>query len=277
MKITILSDNYVSSSMGLLAEHGFSVHIERDGKSYLFDTGQHGVCVDNAQTLGINLSGLEKIMLSHGHYDHIGGLAKVLKTIGKEIEVVGHPAIFDKKFAVTEQFGKKFIGLVSDRTYLEDNLGGKFNLQSSVYEIAPGMWLTGEVPFTNDVEIVSGYLQVEQDGILHHDTIVDDNSLIIDTHDGLLVIFGCAHRGVVNILSYVKKTFNKPIYGVIGGTHLMGVEQDHFNFVKDFLLGENIQFFGPSHCTGIHNIMKFAHKYKAITRPAFCASRFEFN
>lgn len=277
MKVTVLAENYVTFSIGLIGEHGFSAYVEREGKGYLFDTGQNGICVDNAQTLGIDLKRLDRIMLSHGHYDHVGGLVKVLKTIGKETEVVCHPAIFDKKYAVAQAFGKKFIGMQWNKSYLEDTLNARFTFKEGVYEVGPGLWLTGQVPFTNEYEQISDYLQVERSGKLEKDMLPDDNSLVMDTKEGLLVIVGCAHRGIVNILSHARKTFNRPVYGVLGGTHLMGVSEEHLNFVKDFILTENIRFFAPSHCTGIHHIISFTQSHKAITKPAFCGISFDFS
>ena len=276
MKVTVLAENYVSFSIGLMGEHGFSAYIEREGKGYLFDTGQHGVCVDNANTLGIDLKHIDRILLSHGHYDHVGGLVRVLKTLGKETEIVGHPAMFDKKYAVTQVFGKRFIGVAWEKTYLEDALKARFNLTEGTYEVGPGLWLTGQVPSTNEYEQISDYLQVERNGKLEKDTLLDDNSLVMDTKEGLLMIVGCAHRGIVNIMSYARKTFNRPIYGVLGGTHLMGVSEEHLNFVKDFIATENIRFFAPSHCTGIHHIITFSKSHKAITQPAFCGTNFDF-
>ncbi len=275
IKLTVLAENYVPTSIGLKGEHGFSVLIQKNNKTYLFDTGQFGTCVDNALTLGCDLREIEKIFLSHGHYDHCGGLEAVVKSIGHPVEVIGHSSIYDKKYAVTKDHGTRFIGIKTDRTYLESTLDAKFNFQDGFYKVDDGVWLTGEVPFSNEFESIPDYLQVEHNGKMSKDTFVDDNSVVIDTGKGLLVIFGCAHRGMVNILSYIKKILGKNIYGIVGGTHLFNAKLEHIEFVKQFIKKEDIKLFAPAHCTGIKNIIDFTKDFPEITKPAFCGTVFE--
>lgn len=275
IKLTVLVENYIPYSMGLKGEHGFSVLIQKNNSSYLFDTGQFGTCVDNALTLGCDLRDVNKILLSHGHYDHSGGLETVVKAIGHPVEIIGHSSIYDKKYAVTKDHGAKFIGIKTDRTYLESTLNAKFNLQDGFYEVDDGVWLTGEVPLSNDFEVMPAYLQVENEGSLCKDQLSDDNSVVIDTERGLVVIFGCAHRGMVNILTYVKKVLGKKIYAIMGGTHLFDAKPEHIGFVKQFLRKESIQLFAPAHCTGIEKIIEFTKDFPEITKPAYCGTVFE--
>jgi 7,8-dihydropterin-6-yl-methyl-4-(beta-D-ribofuranosyl)aminobenzene 5'-phosphate synthase len=272
MKLTVISENYAPLSIGLMAEHGFSVFIEINGKKLLFDTGQQGICVHNANLLGCDLRQTDTILLSHGHYDHSGGLERVLQTIRKPVQIIGHSAIFGRKYALKKGLNKTFIGISVDKGYLEDNYNATFNFQNDFYEIDQGVWLTGQVPMTNEFEQLPEYLKIEQGGELIQDKIEDDNSLVIDTDKGLLVIFGCAHRGIVNILSYIKEKLDRPIYGVVGGLHLYAASIEHLNFVKDFLKSEDIQLFAPSHCTGIDKIVDFSLFFQTTSQPAFCGS-----
>jgi len=276
VKITILSENYVPPSLGLMGEHGYSVLIEKNGISLLFDTGQHGICVDNALTLGCDLRKIERILLSHGHYDHCGGLERVLKTIGRPVEIIGHSSIFDKKYAIRPEFGEKHIGIRFEREYIESILMASFHFQNGFYEVGKGIWLTGEVPFSNDFEKIPDDFAIKRNGRFEKDQFMDDNSLLIDTDKGLVVILGCAHRGMMNILSYIKKKLKKNIHAVIGGTHLFGAKKDHLEFVKDFIRKEDIKLFAPSHCTGIDKIMEFSRELPDVTKPAFCGTIFEF-
>ncbi|MDO9542240.1 MAG: MBL fold metallo-hydrolase [Kiritimatiellia bacterium] len=285
MKITVLAENYAPFALGIKAEHGFSVLIEKDGRQLLYDTGQFGLCVDNANALKCDLKKVETICLSHGHIDHTGGLAAVLQAIGRGVIVTGHEKIFDKKYVVrdnnVEIFGRRdvYIGIPFAREYLEKLLKAQFNLRNNFAEILPGVWLAGEVPFSNDFEKIPDAFCVEQNGRLIKDAFADDNSLVVDTPGGLVVILGCAHRGMVNILTFVKKKLNKKIRAVIGGTHLHDADAKQIdaviNFMFKFFKKEQTELFAPCHCTGFPTIARLAKEFREITKPAFCGTVFE--
>ncbi len=286
MRITILAENYTPFSLKLRGEHGFSALIERDGTQFLYDTGRFGICVDNAQTLGRDLTRTKKILLSHGHIDHTGGLERALIAIGHPVSIVAHQGIFEKKFISGEQylgpFGRKdvFIGIPFEKEYLEKMLKVSFDLRDEFYEVEKGVWLTGEVPLSNDVEKIPESLRVERNGALVTDDFIDDNSLLIDTDKGLVVVMGCAHRGMVNIVTYAKKMLKKNIRAIIGGTHLHDTSQVQLEFVRSFLKKiikeDGVELFAPAHCTGINTIHDLCTEFKDITKPAFCGSVFEF-
>lgn len=286
MRITILSENYTPFSLNLKGEHGFSVLIEKDDTQVLYDTGRFGICVDNAKTLGCDLTRTQKIVLSHGHIDHTGGLERALIAIGHPVDIVAHPRIFEKKHITGQQymgsFGRKdvFIGIPFERQYLEKMHKARFDLRDGIYEVADRVWLTGEVPITNDVEKIPSSFLVGINDFFVPDDFADDNSLLLDTDKGFVVVFGCAHRGIVNILTYVKKMFKKNIRAIIGGTHLHDTSQVQLEFVKCYLKEliqeDGVELFAPAHCTGIHTIMGLSEEFKDITKPAFCGSVFEF-
>ena len=286
MKVVILAENYSPFVLGVKAEHGFSVFIEKDERCFLYDTGQFGLCVDNARTLRCDLTKIENIILSHGHLDHTGGLENVLRAVGRKVMITGHERIFEKKYVVRDNnmeiFGRRdvYIGIPFQREYLAKFLQARFNLRNNFVDIAPGIWLTGEVPFSNDFEKIPDAFCVERNGILVKDDFADDNSLVIDTESGVVVVLGCAHRGIVNILTCVKKTLKKRIRAIIGGTHLHDADAEQIDsvkiFLRKFLKEEQTEIFAPGHCTGFSNIAMLASEFKKIAQPAFCGAKFEF-
>jgi len=280
-RITILSENNICNIPGLKAEHGLSMLIEKDGRQYLYDTGRDGsIPVHNARVLGKDLTKTEKIFLSHGHVDHTGGLEEILHAIGHPIEVVTHPDVFGKKYGIWSSGAKTYIGISVTQEHLEHIHQTTFNFQKGFYQVAEGLWLTGEVPRLNKEEIIPDESFEEVNGKLQKDILLDDNSLVIDTDKGLVVITGCGHSGIINILNYVKKTLNKNIYAVIGGMHLEGVDRKHFQFVEDELTRifkqAHTQIFAPNHCTGKRAIKEFRVDFPDILKDASCGTTFEF-
>ncbi len=271
-KITILAENYAYKVS--LAEWGFSALVEVDNKKYLFDVGYSGICVlNNARELGINLKDIDGIILSHGHYDHTDGLEVVLKDIGPTT-IYAHPDIFCDRYSLRD--GKlEYSGMKLSRQQLEVQYNATLNLNSGFTEISRNLYMTGEVPFTNDFEKISSHFKVKKDEREADDSFPDDNSIVIDTPRGLIVIFGCAHRGIVNILTHVRKMVNKNIYGIVGGIHLYDASDKHFNFIADFIKKENIELIAPGHCTGISRIFDLKTVFRDKVSPSFCGEIFK--
>jgi 7,8-dihydropterin-6-yl-methyl-4-(beta-D-ribofuranosyl)aminobenzene 5'-phosphate synthase len=280
LTLTILSENYTIGMLGIKAEHGFSVLVEKDGHVFLYDTGQLGICVDNARALKKDLTKLQKIFLSHGHSDHTGGLEKVLEEIGRPMEIVAHPDIFRKRFSLSDKQDKYSVGIPFIREYWEKTYDVTLNLHEHFYSVEQGVWLTGVVPFSNDIEKIPPKFVAEINGEFEHDLIPDDNTLVIDTAKGLVVVLGCGHRGIVNILTYINKKIDKKIYAVIGGTHLHNASPEHLNFILTSLrtlFKENeTKLFAVSHCTGIDIYNEFTREFKDITHYASAGMTFEF-
>lgn len=262
MKITVLSDNLVSNLSGL-GEHGFSVFIETRGGNYLFDTGGGNTIISNSLVLGKDLRTLKKIFISHGHYDHTGGLPEVLK-LCKNVKIYAHPDIFLDRYVFIKNKTKKkrrFIGIKYKKSYIE-SLGAKFIFNKEFIEVGEGMFLTGEVPRNTSFEKPDPRLFVEVDGKLFQDNFLDDQSLIIETKKGLVLILGCAHSGMVNIIEHVKnKMKNEKIYAILGGTHLEFLTGRQLEESIKYLKNIEFEKLCVSHCTGIRASFKLYQEF----------------
>ena len=250
LRITTLSENTAGSG-DFLGEWGLSILVETEVTSILFDSGKSISAVQNATTLGINLNRIDRIVLSHGHYDHTGGLRNILRRIGKEVEVIAHPDIWQAKYARRKNEPDRYIGIPFQRRELE-SLGARFNLVKESVGITDNIMTTGEVPMVTDFEQIDEGLFVREDSGWQPDELLDDQALVIKTDAGLVVILGCAHRGIINTLYHAQQlTGTGKIYAVIGGSHLMGVSEERLWQTIDALRGLGIQRMGLCHCTDL--------------------------
>ena len=248
-KFTILCENSVGVPFGAVGEHGFACFIESDSGNYLFDTGQGLGILQNAMALNKDLTSIKAIMISHGHYDHTGGLPQVLQRCGR-VPVYAHPEIFVKRFWGEQ---RRFIGIPFRRSYLE-SLGAEFKFSRKMVELAPKIYLTGEIPRRTSFEKGdTGMVAVYEDGNEKQpDPLNDDYSLVVKTIKGLVVVLGCAHAGMVNILDYVKDQFpGEKIFSVFGGTHMGFSDDKQFDETMKVIDHYEIEKLGVSHCTGL--------------------------
>jgi 7,8-dihydropterin-6-yl-methyl-4-(beta-D-ribofuranosyl)aminobenzene 5'-phosphate synthase len=247
LQITTLSEN--TAGLGnLLGERGLSILVETGEVNILFDTGQGISASYNADILGIDLRKINKIVLSHGHYDHTGGLKQILRKIRKEIEIIAHPDIWAAKYNRLED---RYIGIPFHHQTLE-SLGAKFNLTREPVRITANIMTSGEISMTTDYENIEPYLQVKEDGGFRPDKLLDDQALIINTEPGLIVILGCAHRGIVNTLYHARRlTGVKTIRAVLGGCHLIDATEERVYLTIAALKELGVQRVGVSHCTGL--------------------------
>ncbi len=254
LQITVLADDCVAMP-SLLAEHGLSLLIAADDRRILFDTGQGRVLRSNADALGIHLSGLDAVVLSHGHYDHTGGLADLLRE-SSPCAIFVHPATLRPKYAKADKPPHRSIGIPeSSRRALSDANDHIVWTQSAI-EVVPDIWCTGEIPRLpgNEPADTGFFLDADCRDL---DPLNDDQALFIQTRSGLVVVTGCAHAGIRNTLDCVSALTNRDeICMLAGGLHLLRASNEQLEASADAIGRRNVEVLAPCHCTGMG-----AHSY----------------
>ena len=275
ISITVLVENTVSRQ-NLKAEHGLSFWIETKDGNILWDTGQSVLLVNNAQKLGIPLHSTSHIVLSHGHYDHTGGLLEVLK-MAPHARVYGHPDMFIERFSRYEKAPNsiKTISMPFVKHIIEKRCDSLV-LSADPVEILPGIFTTGEIPRKTDFEDTGGdfFLDI---ACIKRDPIIDDQALYIESSQGIIVILGCAHSGVVNTLNYVSElTPQEKIFAVLGGMHLLRASKERLEATSDAFARYDVRVIGPCHCTGLKAITYLRSRFPDRSVECSTGSRFTF-
>lgn len=274
-RITILVDNEVRPKMGLVAEHGFSAMVERGFQRLLFDTGQGRALMHNANTLGMDLAGLISVILSHGHYDHTGGLSQVVNA-NPGIRVVAHPGIFGRHLKLDDDGRSAHdVGNPHSLETLQDT-GARVELPLGFTEIVDGVWFSGEVPRKPGGEPDSVLVVESAEGYVP-DPLPDDAYLLLDTPSGPALLLGCAHAGLDNIFDHLELMSGlKKLHAVIGGTHL-GPKGDKevAEAIKCFEKF-HVDIVAPCHCTGPERTRELKERFGDKFREAWAGAVFEF-
>lgn len=250
-RVTTLAEN-TAGVPRTIAEWGFSALVETNGMTVLMDTGEgHGI-IHNAHVLGIDITTTDKIVISHSHVDHTGGLRQVLGKIGKEIDVIAAPDLWAKKYRAVQGKKHRYVGIPYTRAELE-SLGARFTLTQEPVRLAENVMTTGEVPIVTDFEKVGeDYLLVKVGDEYQLDNFPDDRALIVKTNEGLAVILGCAHRCIINTLYHAQNlTGVKEVHTVVGGCHLIHASEERIKKTIAALKDLDVKRVGVSHCTGL--------------------------
>lgn len=250
LQITLLTEDSVRKR-GLLAEHGLSLWIESDRHKILFDTGQTDVYLKNAQMLSLDLEQAQAIVISHGHYDHGGGLAWFpLRENGPRVYL--HPEATLPRFGLAKNLEEPHrpVGLPWRIDQIQ-HLDQLVTRNTSTLAIADNLYLCAEIPVVTDFEPVNTSLLVEKNDQVQVDNMHDEQVLVCTCKKGLVVVVGCSHPGIVNILKYIHLFFSEqPIHAVIGGMHLESASPVRLQQTIDYFRQMGITKVVPLHCTG---------------------------
>ncbi|QEK13555.1 MBL fold metallo-hydrolase [Crassaminicella thermophila] len=248
MTITTLIENNLGKDKTLYNEHGLSFFIEGENFNILYDTGQSNKFIDNAKKLNIDLSKTTHVVLSHGHYDHTGGFKDFVVNTNASFDLYISKYFFRKKYSIEEDTCK-YLGPNFDEAFLkEKNI--KLNYITNDIEIAPNVVLSTNFKRKTPFETISPRFYVKEGKSYVKDDFKDEIVLSIQTKKGLIVLLGCSHPGVVNILDSLIQRTKKPIYAIIGGTHLVEGNKNQLKSTLDYFKKISIKHIGVSHCTG---------------------------
>lgn len=250
--ITTLVDNHAVAGTGLEAEHGFSCVIDVGGKRILFDTGGSDMFIRNAQRLGIDLGSIDHLAISHGHWDHAGGVVPLLQQFAYDRLVMWTGKGFEDPKYADDPDGMRFIGYHFERKFVESRHVTWHLVSNDTVMIEPGVWLVSSFDPIHPMEKPNPRFFVKRPRSA--DMVVDDFSdeiaLVIDTPKGLVMITGCSHPGILNMIDTVDARFSKPLYALIGGIHLYDATPERRAAVIKELTDRSIKLLGVSHCTG---------------------------
>lgn len=272
MRLTILVDNYVNSQK-LKAEHGWSALVEADNEKILFDCGQSDLVLDNAKVMGIDLNKITKIVLSHGHFDHTGGLLAVLKYLNRNIDVYAHPLAFGEKFSKYRGFNgfneSRYIG-IPEKMEVYEKKQARFFLSKEPVRISDSIYLSGQImagSVDNEAAAVNtggreSPFFIKKDNVFTADPLLDDISIFIKMPGLLLIVTGCAHSGILNILKKAgEMNLIDDELAIAGGLHLSGADEQEVDNICRELGKYDIRMIMPAHCTGINAFVQLRNSF----------------
>jgi 7,8-dihydropterin-6-yl-methyl-4-(beta-D-ribofuranosyl)aminobenzene 5'-phosphate synthase len=255
LRVTVLS-TMLADTKGV-GEWGFAALVEADGRRLLFDTGARpDTVLANARELGVDLAGVRDVVLSHHHGDHTGGLLALRRALSQSdpqalARAYVGPGIFLPR---PGEDGRETNETVALKAPYEAT-GGRFVVVQRPTEVFPGGWLTGPVPRRHPERNWSGHTKVRTDQGLVEDTVPEDMSLVVDTERGLVVVTGCGHAGVVNILDYAREAVRPaPVRAVVGGLHLFPADEAALDWTAGKLRGAGVAHLLGAHCTGVEAV-----------------------
>jgi 7,8-dihydropterin-6-yl-methyl-4-(beta-D-ribofuranosyl)aminobenzene 5'-phosphate synthase len=245
---------------GLLGEHGLAIWLEVGEQCVLWDTGQGLTILHNAHQLNVELHRAEAIVLSHGHYDHTGGLSVVLRQATQAL-VYACPEVCQRRFVRDVDGTTRDIGMPEAEVQAVRRRGIEFGEAGKPTEIVAGLYMTGAIPRRLNFENVGGRFVLDEAG-RKADLIPDDQALFFSSPRGTVVLLGCAHAGLLNTLSYVQHlTGGEPIYCVLGGMHLRNASRVRLERSVEAIQQMNIACLRPAHCTGTRAITAFRNVF----------------
>ena len=250
LQITTLIENNPSDQGQLLFEHGLSFYIEADGKNLLFDTGQSGDFIENAKALNKDLNKLDVCLISHGHYDHSGGLKRLVNEIDKIPLLIVGEEFFKPKYKKESKFKFRYNGSSFEEAFLTKNQIPLRKVKEDKVALTDHILIFHNFHRHTDFETRNCKFYLKENNKYTPDEFDDEIALGIVTEKGLVVIVGCSHIGIVNILKTISERVNIPIYAVVGGTHLIEADEGRMEKTMNSFQEMGIQLIAVSHCTG---------------------------
>jgi 7,8-dihydropterin-6-yl-methyl-4-(beta-D-ribofuranosyl)aminobenzene 5'-phosphate synthase len=250
-----------------VGEWGFAALIEADGHTVLLDTGARpDTVLKNAEELGIDLSAVDTVILTHNHWDHAGGLVTLRRALkaknatALQYTHVGE-GIFLPRSVDTEALSalpplpqELLVDILDVRDDYEA-LGGRFIVHDKPNELHPGVWITGPIPRVYPERNWTPFMRIKTNDSLVEDTIPEDQALVINTRDGLIVIAGCGHAGIVNTMEFAHSIVDAtPIHAVLGGFHLMSLTDEKIEWTGGKMREFGVEHVVGAHCTGINAV-----------------------
>ncbi|NPV86486.1 MAG: MBL fold metallo-hydrolase [Anaerolineae bacterium] len=276
IKITCVVDNSVKISSKLRGEHALSFLVQVGPACILFDTGNSpDILEHNLRELGEDPMRIKHVFLSHGHYDHTGGLGWVISNTRRPT-VIADTNLFEKKLIrVEKEF--KHIGVTITPEQIMEKADLKL-IKDAPYSISQGVAITARIPRVTPVEIITGSkFFIEKELMIEEDQFVDDRAMVIEAEKGVIVIVGCCHSGLINTLTYVQKTYQKPLLAVLGGAHLNEANADRIN--KTVVAARERfkpQYMYLNHCTGLEPFIALRNSMGAAIKDFPAGSILEF-
>lgn len=271
-------DNTVLRGSEFWGEHGVAFWIETTAGNLLFDTGQSGaVLAHNAELMQVGIKRCDALAISHAHFDHTGGLERFFSLSRSGIPLYANPDIFRERYSLKE--GKmRAIGMHLSQAEVERQ--ARLYLSADPMEILPGVWTTGEIRERLAFEGRSAQHHIQIGETWQPDPYQDDLSLVLKTSQGLVVVCGCCHAGLLNTLAHIRRFFSQPIRAVVGGTHLEAAGSEALNQVIAELRGHNgecVPNLYLNHCTGERALIALAQAFGEKVNPCPAGMVLRFN
>jgi len=240
-----------------MSEHGTSLLIENDkGQRILIDAGaSEQVFLHNMDLLGYKLDSISAVFISHGHYDHVGGLVPLIRA---GVPIYTHPMTFVGKRYIVQ--GTKRTDLSPPPSVLKALEGAKLNLSAASVELAEGIRTSGEITRQFPFEGPGSFVR-EENGKIVEDDNIDDQAVYVSTKKGVVVISGCGHAGIVNVVQQAKKSMGAKVFMAMGGFHLYSGDTDRLLKTMDNLKNLGVDHIAPMHCTGFEAMKLLSDRF----------------